>query len=216
MFQRDFSHFRNLLESDFLLALAFDDDGFRLRIGQFRIAGDRLFVDFQVAILPLPRRVVHEGNQMNFAVADMLLDLLDHLDIVDLETGMDAVADHVIVGVGGIDGFDQPVRVLGLADRLHPEILLLVEGKRMKHRRDAVRDQDALAFAQTDVEIHHRGRPRRYDGLDVIGMDIHEARRNQPPSASSTLYSGPYCSTSCFDMIFLMVSPSISNARIFQ
>ena len=129
--------------------------------------------------MPLPRRVVHEGQLVDLARREMALDLLDQIDVVDLEPQVQAMADEMgVAPLGALRMGDERHELLGvlpLANRLDVHDVAPVGGKRVEDGGDTVREQLALRLEERRREVHeHRG-ARADHGLDVIGVDVDKA-----------------------------------------
>ena len=168
-----------LLEAELgrLLLLAGDARG--LLLAHLVAHRDGAAPDLQVAVLALARCVVHEGELVDLAGAQVALHLVDQAHVVDLEAQVQAVADEVGVrplGALGLgDERHEALGVVPLAHGLHVHDVAPVGGKRVEHRGDAVGKQLALRLEQRRREVHEDRGARADDGLDVVGVDVHEA-----------------------------------------
>ena len=135
--------------------------------------------NFQVAVLPLARGVVHEGQLVDFARAQVTFDLLDEVHVVDFEAQMQAVADEVgVSALGALRVGHERHDLFGVfppAHGLFVHEVAPVGRKRVEHGGDAVGEQLALGLEHRGREVHENGRARGDDRLDVVGMDVDEA-----------------------------------------
>ena len=145
----------------------------------FVVRANRAPPDLQVAVLPLARRVVHEGELVNLAGTQVTLDLVDEIHIVHLEAQVEPVTDEVdafsLRALAASHERHELLGVLPLADGLDLHEVASVCRQRVIHRRDAMGKKLALGLEQGPGEVHDHRRSRGDDRLDVVRMDIHEA-----------------------------------------
>ena len=175
---RDAREIGELLVAELGRRLGIGRHGGGLLLGEV-LAAERPAPDLEVAVLPLAGRMVHEGQLVDLAGAQVPLDLVDQVHVVDLQTQVQAVADEVgVAPLGALRAADEVHELLGavpLAHRLDVHLVGAVDRKRVEHRRDAVGEQLALRLEQSGREVHEHGRARGDDRLDVVGVDVDEA-----------------------------------------
>lgn len=158
------------------------DDLCRFLVTQLMVAAHALAPDLDIAILALAGGVIHERKLVHLARAQMSFDLLDQIDVIDLETQMQTMANQVrIAPLGALAAGDKRHNLLGVLpapDRLGVHDVLRICRKRVIHGGDAVSDELALGLEQRRREVHEHRRARRDDCLDIVGMDIYKTGRD--------------------------------------
>ena len=159
----------------FLLLL---DDLAHLLVRHVAIALERFAEQQEVAVLPLPRRVVHERHEVHLAGAQVALDVVVQIDRVQFDAHVQTVTDEVVALLATAHGrhaVDEGAYVAEIADGLVIEDVRAVHRKRVEDGGDAVRHQLAVGLVQRRIQIHHHTRARRGHVLHVVGMDVDEA-----------------------------------------
>ena len=140
---------------------------------------DIAFVYLDITVLPLSRCMIHEGNEVNTLLTQIVQHQWKLLLIVDFKAHVKAVMNQMQLRVAFFYDIRQLPDELGTSHGGSSDSLPDTDG--VKHGGDAMGTAFLFEFIYSQLHIHDAAGARCRHGFDMIRMHIDEARCDVSP-----------------------------------